>query len=395
VAQATQRPGDLPSLCREPVISLPLRPPLTRLPSVSGLPIGLRAAILLLSPEDFAAFLIDQPESDRQRRPRNMNRLADCGGHICGANANLSQDNRSAIGRSAQKLKPELRGGLHRDDASKFADLTFVEGGRARRCGRRLEKGREDGVRRHAAVGVDADRLAGPARNRECDVVPIARRLDGIGLALILASLGIGPDAKITDQRFRLSLYPSSPLATATQPRQHFRPRCRTGSVAAYLCDACVHPVLPHEGRSDIRALQTSRKRSATSMSPRRSEGVAVALALFRTAHAHDSSKKSESSKIATQQNGTRSSIACFSFITQNWRAKPLLSYRVIVELIGATTTRTGLTVRCELDDKPYPQGIVVSDKDMRNLNIQRADSHAEWNYTIAPSTPHIKAVDS
>src|SRR5271166_1553449 len=84
-----------------------------------------------------------------------------------------------------------------------------------------------------------------------------------------------------------------------------------------------------------------------------------------------------------------------FSFITQNWRAKPLLSYRVIVELIGATTTRTGLTVRCELDDKPYPKGIVVSDEDMRNLNIQHADFHGEWNYTIAPSTPHIKAVDS
>jgi Rhodopirellula transposase DDE domain len=54
--------------------------------------------------------------------------------------------------------------------------------------------------------------------------------------------------------------------------------------------------------------------------------------------------------------------------------AKPLLSYRVIIELIGATTTRTGLTVRCELDDKPYPKGIVVSDEDMRNLNIQHAD---------------------
>ena len=84
-----------------------------------------------------------------------------------------------------------------------------------------------------------------------------------------------------------------------------------------------------------------------------------------------------------------------FSFITQNWRGKPLVSYRVIVELIAATTTRTGLTVRCELDDKSYPKGIVVSDEDMRNLNIQHADFHGEWNYTIAPSTPpHIKAVD-
>jgi len=84
-----------------------------------------------------------------------------------------------------------------------------------------------------------------------------------------------------------------------------------------------------------------------------------------------------------------------FSFISQNWRAKPLISYRVIVELIGATTTTTGLTVRCELDDKSYPKGIVVSDEDMRKLNIQHADFHGEWNYTIAPSTPNIKAVDS
>ena len=76
-----------------------------------------------------------------------------------------------------------------------------------------------------------------------------------------------------------------------------------------------------------------------------------------------------------------------FSFITQNWRAKPLLSYRVIVELIGATTTKTGLTVRCELDDKSYPNGIIVSDDEMRSLNIQHADFHGEWNYTIGPHT--------
>ena len=84
-----------------------------------------------------------------------------------------------------------------------------------------------------------------------------------------------------------------------------------------------------------------------------------------------------------------------FSFITQNWRAKPLVSYRVIVELIGATTTENGLTVRCELDDKTYPTGTIVSDQEMQSLNILRADFHGEWNYTIAPSTPNIKAVDS
>jgi Rhodopirellula transposase DDE domain len=73
------------------------------------------------------------------------------------------------------------------------------------------------------------------------------------------------------------------------------------------------------------------------------------------------------------------SSAACL-FISQNWRAKPLLSYRVIVELFGATTTRAGLTVRCELDNKTYPNGIVVTDEVLRNLNIQHADCHSEWN---------------
>src|SRR6202047_4564991 len=76
-----------------------------------------------------------------------------------------------------------------------------------------------------------------------------------------------------------------------------------------------------------------------------------------------------------------------FSFISQNWRAKPLVSYRVIVELISATTTRTGLTVRCELDTGRYPSGIVVSDAEMATLNIKRAEFHGEWNYTISPNT--------
>ena len=75
-----------------------------------------------------------------------------------------------------------------------------------------------------------------------------------------------------------------------------------------------------------------------------------------------------------------------FSFITQNWRAKLLISYRVIVDLIAATTTKAGLEVRCELDSNLYPKGIVVSDAEMASLNIQRADFHGEWNYTIAPS---------
>src|SRR6202162_3742975 len=76
-----------------------------------------------------------------------------------------------------------------------------------------------------------------------------------------------------------------------------------------------------------------------------------------------------------------------FSFISQNWRARPLVSYRVIVELISATTTKTGLTVRCELDTGLYPNGIVVSDAEIAALNIKRAEFHGEWNYTISPNT--------
>ena len=76
-----------------------------------------------------------------------------------------------------------------------------------------------------------------------------------------------------------------------------------------------------------------------------------------------------------------------FSFISQNWRAQPLVSYRVIVELISATTTKTGLTVRCELDTGQYPSGIVVSDTEMASINIKRAEFHGDWNYTISPNT--------
>ena len=65
-----------------------------------------------------------------------------------------------------------------------------------------------------------------------------------------------------------------------------------------------------------------------------------------------------------------------FSFITQNWRAKPLVSYRVIVDLIAATTTKTGLQVHCELDANSYPKGIAVSDAEMASINIKRADFH-------------------
>ena len=77
-----------------------------------------------------------------------------------------------------------------------------------------------------------------------------------------------------------------------------------------------------------------------------------------------------------------------FSFITQNWRGKPLISYLVIVQLIASTTTDKGLTVACRLDESDYAKGIKVTDAEMAALNIQPADFHGEWNYTIAPRRP-------
>ena len=75
-----------------------------------------------------------------------------------------------------------------------------------------------------------------------------------------------------------------------------------------------------------------------------------------------------------------------FAFITQNWRGKPLVSHLVIVQLIGATTTETGLQVCCEIDANLYPRGIKVSEQEMLAINISRDDFHGEWNYSISPN---------
>src|SRR5258708_5556654 len=83
--------------------------------------------------------------------------------------------------------------------------------------------------------------------------------------------------------------------------------------------------------------------------------------------------------------SGTRSSIVFFSFITGNWRGKPLVSHKVIVQLIAATTTKTGLKVRCELDQNTYPAGVKVSDAEIEAVNLTRHDFHGEWNYTVSP----------
>ena len=74
-----------------------------------------------------------------------------------------------------------------------------------------------------------------------------------------------------------------------------------------------------------------------------------------------------------------------FSFITKNWRARPLVSLEVIVNLIANTTTRTGLTVKAAIDTNRYPTKIKVTDEQIRTLSLKRHEFHGEWNYTLLP----------
>jgi len=74
-----------------------------------------------------------------------------------------------------------------------------------------------------------------------------------------------------------------------------------------------------------------------------------------------------------------------FSFITKNWRGKPLVSHEVIVNLIAATTTRTGLRVQSQLDTGKYPKGIKVSKQEFATIQLRPDTFHGEWNYTITP----------
>jgi transposase len=73
-----------------------------------------------------------------------------------------------------------------------------------------------------------------------------------------------------------------------------------------------------------------------------------------------------------------------FSHISMNWRGRPLVSHEVIVELIAATSTRTGLKVRAELDQGVYPKGTKVTDKEMAGLPVTKHAFHGDWNYTVA-----------
>ena len=74
-----------------------------------------------------------------------------------------------------------------------------------------------------------------------------------------------------------------------------------------------------------------------------------------------------------------------FSAISQNWRGKPLISHEVVVNLIAATTTTTGLKVHSALDTNDYPAGLTVSDAEMETLQLRTEAFHGEWNYSLLP----------
>lgn len=74
-----------------------------------------------------------------------------------------------------------------------------------------------------------------------------------------------------------------------------------------------------------------------------------------------------------------------FSFITMNWRGRPLRTYETVVNLISNTTNRGGLVVCAKLDKRRYPTGKRISAKEMKALNIERDSFHGDWNYTVRP----------
>lgn len=81
-----------------------------------------------------------------------------------------------------------------------------------------------------------------------------------------------------------------------------------------------------------------------------------------------------------------------FAHITMNWRGRPLISHEAVVELIGATRTRAGLTVQAELDTNSYPRGVKVSDAEMAAIapQLKPHTFHGEWNYTVRPRTTRM-----
>jgi Rhodopirellula transposase DDE domain len=80
-----------------------------------------------------------------------------------------------------------------------------------------------------------------------------------------------------------------------------------------------------------------------------------------------------------------------FSFISLNWKGQPLVSYETVVNLIGATRTKTGLRVKAELDPRQYEAGVKISDEEMQQINLRPHSTNPLWNYTISPRVQPVR----
>lgn len=87
------------------------------------------------------------------------------------------------------------------------------------------------------------------------------------------------------------------------------------------------------------------------------------------------------------QASGTKIEHRLFAFISKNWRGRPLETLEIIVNLIGSTTTSTGLKVKCQPDMNTYEKGKVVTDEELKDMNFTEDKLHGEWNYVIAPNS--------
>jgi hypothetical protein len=76
-----------------------------------------------------------------------------------------------------------------------------------------------------------------------------------------------------------------------------------------------------------------------------------------------------------------------FSFISKNWRGRPLVDRATVVNLISKTKTKSGLLIKARIDERIYEKGIKISDKEFDAINIEKEDFHGEWNYIIHPQT--------
>jgi transposase len=133
-------------------------------------------------------------------------------------------------------------------------------------------------------------------------------------------------------------------------------------------------PIWPHSNarRTPGTSRSTERKRKSTGSSAARTPDGSLAIRRTKSC----GQKTSKWNKIEHR---------LFSFISQNWRGKPLISHQVIIDLIALTTTKTGLTVKSKLNTNTYEQGIKVSDQQMAELQLRKEKFHGDWNYRLLP----------